>query len=149
MDQKTPLHDEQPVRFAYFARRNPAIHRLSVTSNHPRKFRYGEVLTGGGSGFGFLPAHDRLSSPYSNALLSMSLCQLGGEGYRNLDTRPEICRTAGFSYIPILKKCAMCGFGTHTLLTECYNDVVRSSYVGFSRSRLRFCGPSIGVPQMS
>ena len=24
----------------------------------------------------------------------------------------------------------MCGFGTHTLLTECYNDVVRSSYAG-------------------
>ena len=54
MDQKTPLNDEEPVRFAYFARRNPAIHRLSVTPNHLRKFRYGEVLTGGGSGLRLL-----------------------------------------------------------------------------------------------
>ena len=44
MDQKTPLHDEKTVRFAYFARRNPAIYRLSITSNHLRKFRYRQVL---------------------------------------------------------------------------------------------------------
>jgi hypothetical protein len=38
MDQKTPLDDEETVRFAYFARCNPAIHRLSITPNHFRKF---------------------------------------------------------------------------------------------------------------
>ena len=40
MDQKTPLNDEKPVRFAYFARRNPAINRLPVTPYHIGKFWY-------------------------------------------------------------------------------------------------------------
>ena len=59
MDQKTPLDHEKTVRIAYFARRNPAIHCLSVTPNHLRKLGYCEVLSRCGSGLGFLPAHDR------------------------------------------------------------------------------------------
>jgi len=55
MNQETPLNDEKAVRFAYFARRNPAIHRLPVTSNHLRKFGYCQVLTRRGAGLGFLP----------------------------------------------------------------------------------------------
>ena len=40
MDQKTTLDQEKTVRFSYFARRNPAIHGLSITPNHLRKFWY-------------------------------------------------------------------------------------------------------------
>jgi hypothetical protein len=74
MDQETPLDHEKTVRLAYCASRNPAIHRLSVTSNPLRKFRYRQVLTRCGSGLGFLPAHDRLSSRYPDASLWMTFC---------------------------------------------------------------------------
>src|ERR1700730_3903865 len=74
MDHKSSLDHEKTVGFAYFARRDPAIHRLSVTPNHLRKFGYREVLTRCGSGLDISPPHDRLSSRYSDALLSMSFC---------------------------------------------------------------------------
>ena len=36
IDQETPRDNEKTVRSAYFARRNPAIDRLSVSPNHLR-----------------------------------------------------------------------------------------------------------------
>ena len=74
MDQVTPVHHEKTVCFLDFAHRNLAIDRFSVTPNDLRKFWYRQVLTRRGAGLGFLTAHDRLSSRYSDALLSMSLC---------------------------------------------------------------------------
>src|SRR6266851_6223350 len=62
MDQKTPLDNKKTVRLADFARRNPAIDRLSVTPNHLRKFGYCQVLTRCRSCLDHLSAHDRLSS---------------------------------------------------------------------------------------
>jgi hypothetical protein len=71
MDQKTPLDDEETVRFAYFARRNPAIHLFRLRRTIFASSGYCEVLTRRGSVLGLLPAHDRLSSWYLDALLSM------------------------------------------------------------------------------
>jgi hypothetical protein len=38
-----------------------------------------------------------------------------GEHYRKLDARQKTGRTLVSRIFLILKKCAMCGFGTHTL----------------------------------
>ena len=80
MDQETPLDNEKTVRSAYFARRNPAIDRLSVSPNHLRKFRYRQVLASCGHDLGLLPAaHDRLSSQGSDALLIDEFLLTAGE----------------------------------------------------------------------
>jgi hypothetical protein len=72
MDQVTPVHHEKTVRFLDFAHRNPAIDRFSVTPNDLRKFWYRQVLARCGPVLALLPAHGRLSSRHSDALVSMS-----------------------------------------------------------------------------
>ena len=43
MDQKTPLHHEKTVCFAYFARRNPTIHRLCVRCSLALNLQFPEI----------------------------------------------------------------------------------------------------------
>ena len=114
MDQETPSHHEKTVRFADFARRNPAIYRLAVPSNHLRKFRNGEVLTDSSSGFNFWAAHSYLGTRLSRMRFD-ELIQIVGNHNRKLDARQKIRRSVGFSALRITRKVRMCRFGTHTL----------------------------------
>ena len=148
MDQKTPLHHEETVRFTYFARCNSAIERLSIAPNHLRKFRCRQVLIccgRCGPGLSLLPAHNRLSSRYSDALLSMSFLLAGGEHYRNLGastlSAPDqvLCRAA----LPTLMRLAMFSVVTRAIAAAMLTSEAAS--VSCTRIRLQSQGDRTGI----
>ena len=142
MDQKSPLDHEKAVGFAYFACRDPAIHRLSVTPETIFAIS-GDITSAIFTRCAVRPlpsclAHDR---PLLIAVLQLCVAVeeflysgTGREHYRNLGARQKIRRTVEFCSCRALGKVCMCRFGTHTSRTECFNGL-RSSITRFDSER--------------